>query len=373
MLRFPFSETPNASRIVSQGIQVKDNQDDNAWHPYYLDVIISLNTCEVSELRTMNSPTGPFTKFPQITGWTRKTETFSWHGNQAVQNSPKPAATAPSPNPQRTPVMPMTYTPAPTVQPVTPKQAPVQMTTPRTYSLAPPIQPVFPNPSPNPKPNSLALPAYSAMNRSNVHTSSPITMNPAPQTKLPSRKMVATVGLDNPAAGVELAKKAEHADTYFFYHPKLLSPEVAIPAFENYLNESKDKNLCKKGAYIINYKSDRFDHYIYYHYLIKALQDKGMDVYFVTLFRKTPGSLVLIESDLSKGIEIEGNRNDFYRPYHIRFISNPKMNLETGPYLPDVITSMPANYKPNDQFALIPKITGWSRETETFKWFGNEI
>lgn len=328
VLKNLFSTALNVSRIVSSSIHLENHQNNNAWHPYYLSVEINHLTYEVSGLRTMNSPTGPFTKFPRITGWSRETETFSWDGNQAMQNSPKPAAPAPSPNPQTS----------------------------------------YPTPS-DFKPFANPLPA--AQNPASRHVQP--TSNPAPQTTLPLRKMI-EMGENRrtPAGGIEIAKNAEKAHTYFFYRPDVFSPEVNIVAFENYLNESKDKNLCKKGAYIMDEKSDRHNNFVYYHYLIKALQDKGLDVYFVTVFRRTPNSDLPLGLQLAKSIEIEGNRNDFYRPYSVRMIENPKSTMLNMYELPEIITSMPADYKPNDQFAAIPKIIGWSSETVTFKCDGTD-
>jgi hypothetical protein len=177
VLQGPFSQIP-ASRIVSQGIQVENNQADGAWHPYYLKMQLNQMTYEISELKAVNSPTGPFTKFPRITGWSRHTETFSWDGNQSNQNSPKLPAVpspAPAPNPQPTPVMPQTH-----------------------YPLAPNVKP-FATPTPTaPQP-----------------VQAPLKVSPQAPVAL-SKKVIDIDGIRDPESMLKFVENIEKADTYYF-------------------------------------------------------------------------------------------------------------------------------------------------------------
>lgn len=318
VLQGPFTQIPS-SRIVSQGIQLENNQADRAWHPYYLQMQLNQMTYEISELKAVNSPTGPFTKFPRITGWSRHTETFSWDGNQSNQNSPKIPAVpspAPAPNPQPTPVMPQTY-----------------------YPLAPNVKP-FATPTPTtPQP-----------------VQAPLKVSPQAPVALP-KKVIDIDGIRDPESMLKFVENIEKADTYFFARGIGNIGEDLSNNFLNYIEKSQDPHLTKKAAYILDLKTERYDHNVYYHYLIKALQEKGFDVYFVVLFTKEPSSSILDHRLPNQAVQFEGNREDFWHPYHLGTYFDAQYNKYIKPM---------ADYPPNRDVRKIPKILGWTNHSITF-------
>lgn len=215
---------------------------------------------------------------------------------------------------------------------------------------------VQPEPPANPLPEPIPAP---------IPNAAPVTPPPvSPSLAAPSVKMIDMSALKNEATALKIIEDAGEADTYFFFDSMVIAEDWQ-KAFEDYRLKSKDPHLSRKGAYLLVPRGDRFDHTVYYHYLIKALQDKGLDVYFVVLAHVITGSLADARH-FSSAIEVEGNRDDVWHPYFIKFVNDPRTNWVMGDIYPQLLKPMDKNFAPNQAFAKIPKILGWSIHTITF-------